>query len=103
MSGARLVSNRIFQRWRPDIVGLAAGQHERDAEFVIQPQQVRRRIAHDAPTELDDLRLGLRHDVWMQAAQEAIDLEIAIVTVRREADHLIGAYQAAEAVRIDRR
>ena len=49
-----------------------------------------------------DHLLRLADDFRVQAAQELIDLQILVVPIRREAHCLVGADQAAEAVRVGR-
>jgi hypothetical protein len=46
---------------------------------------------------------GLADDLRVQAAQKLVDLQILVVPIRCEAHSLVGADQAAEAVRVSRR
>jgi hypothetical protein len=53
-------------------------------------------------------RLAICFSVWptisgCSAAQEAVDLQIPVVAIGREAHHLVGPDQAAEAVHVGRR
>lgn len=63
------------------VMGLAAGEHQRYAELVIDAQDVGGRITHDRASDVGDPGLGLGDDLWVQLAQETIDLQIAIVAV----------------------
>src|SRR5262249_51224837 len=81
-------------------MALATREHQRNAEFVVQPQEIGRWISHELSAEGEDLCFGLRHDLRMQAPQEAVDLEEAVVAVRRETYHLVGTDQTPEAVGI---
>jgi hypothetical protein len=82
------------------VVGMATGQHQRDGEFVIDAQQVVGGIAEHAAADAADLDFRLGHYLGMQLAQESIDFQIAVIAIRGIADHLVGADQAVEPVRI---
>ena len=98
--GPKPVSNLICHRNEPASV---VKQRTTTTEAVNSPLMVRRSVAGSCTMEPPTFfypHNHVRDDLWMHATQRAIDLDIAVVSVRRVADHFICAQQAAEAALI---
>ena len=79
---------------------LATAEHQGYGEFPVDPQKPGVGIdLHGSPEGADALD-GLGHQVRVHFPQAAIDLDVAVVPIRRVADLVVGADQAAEPVAI---
>ena len=75
----------------------AAGDDDRGGELAVHGQQVGRRILGYGAAELLDFGDRPRDLPGVRSAERPVDLDIAAVPVRGEADQRIGARQTAEA------
>ena len=86
----------------PVVMGLATCQHDRNAELLVHSQEIRGGITHDGAAEIGDCAFGVIDDFRVKLAQELVDLQKLVVTVRREANGFVGPDQASEAVDVCR-
>ena len=96
ISGKRPVSKRTCQRSEPASVSRQRTMTIRGREFVVDGQKIRAGAPFDlasGPLDSDNRR---RNHLGIKCAQGAIDLDVAVVAVGREADQLVRPQQASK-------
>ena len=96
MSGHNPTSKRICHRSEPAGVVRQRTITMEAREFVIDGQKIGRRVLFHGSSCLFNSCDYVGDDLWVYTTKRPIDLDVAVVTIWREANQLVGAEQTSK-------